>query len=199
MSLRVVAGSLRGRRLETPAGESTRPTADRVREAVFNSLDASGFIRGAKVLDLFAGSGALGIEALSRGAGEVTFIENSRPAVGVIRSNVEFLGLDGSSRIIAADVMAYLSTRRDHFDLVLADPPYAFDQWDELLELIDADAVMIESDRAVLDSIRYGGTGEATFEVIRERRYGATVVTIAVSRRGSEHDELHDEYRKDPQ
>ena len=199
MSLRVVAGSLRGRRLETPAGESTRPTADRVREAVFNSLDASGFIRGAKVLDLFAGSGALGIEALSRGAGEVTFIENSRPAVGVIRSNVEFLGLDGSSRIIAADVMAYLSTRRDHFDLVLADPPYAFDQWDELLELIDADAVMIESDRAVLDSIRYGGTGEATFEVIRERRYGATVVTIAVSRRGSEQDELHDEYRKDPQ
>ncbi|MEZ5309334.1 MAG: 16S rRNA (guanine(966)-N(2))-methyltransferase RsmD [Microthrixaceae bacterium] len=155
MSLRVVAGSLRGRRLETPAGESTRPTADRVREAVFNSLDASGFIRGAKVLDLFAGSGALGIEALSRGAGEVTFIENSRPAVGVIRSNVEFLGLDGSSRIIAADVMAYLSTRRDHFDLVLADPPYAFDQWDELLELIDADAVMIESTgQCLIPSVR---------------------------------------------
>ena len=120
--LRVVAGRHRGRRLHAPPGRDTRPTSDRVREALFSILGPA--VEGARVLDLFAGSGALGIEALSRGAASVTFVESDRRAAAVVRDNLEALGED--AEIAARDALAWLRSppAGASFGLVLLDPPY---------------------------------------------------------------------------
>ena len=118
--MRVVAGRYRGRPLKAPPGTGTRPTADRVREALFSIL---GDVTDARVLDLFAGSGALGIEALSRGAASATFVERDRRAASVIEANLAATGAEGE--VVVADAVRWLE--RDHeaaFDLVLVDPPY---------------------------------------------------------------------------
>ena len=120
--MRIVAGRHKGRRLRTPAGASTRPTADRVREAVFSIL---GPVEGLRVLDLYAGSGALGLEALSRGAASATFVESARPALAAIRANLDAAGEEGE--VAGADVIAWLRRAVEEeraFDLVFCDPPY---------------------------------------------------------------------------
>ena len=117
--LRVVAGTLGGRRLYTPVGARTRPTADRVREALFSIL---GPVDGLRVLDLFAGSGALGIEALSRGAASATFVDSSSQAVAAVRRNLEALGVEGE--VGRRDALRWLAGAEGPYDLVFADPPY---------------------------------------------------------------------------
>jgi 16S rRNA (guanine966-N2)-methyltransferase len=121
--VRVIGGELRGRPLKAPPGRSTRPTADRVREALFNLL---GPVReGGRVLDLFAGSGALGIEALSRGATQAVFLESDRRARKILRENLASLELEVHSTVLGDDVLSRGSTRLEgSFDLVFADPPY---------------------------------------------------------------------------
>lgn len=121
--MRIVAGAAKGRRLAGPKGAEIRPTADRVKEALFASLQP--IVPGASVLDLFAGTGALGLEALSRGAAHVTFVERARPALTVLRSNIDTVGLPGTE-IVASEVMTALrgALAGRPFDLVLADPPY---------------------------------------------------------------------------
>jgi 16S rRNA (guanine966-N2)-methyltransferase len=121
--MRIVAGAARGRRLVVPRGGEVRPTADRVKEALFSSLQPS--LSGARVLDLFAGSGALGLEALSRGAASVTFVERSRPALTALRRNSEVVGLPGV-HVVPGDVVAVLrgELADGPFDLVVLDPPY---------------------------------------------------------------------------
>jgi 16S rRNA (guanine966-N2)-methyltransferase len=124
---RIIAGSAGGRRIETPRGEATRPTSDRVREGLFGALDARGVLAGATVLDLFAGSGALGLEAASRGAAEVVLVDSSRQAADVARRNAAGLGL-GGVRVVQAPVLRYLAVRRPDerpAELALLDPPYA--------------------------------------------------------------------------
>ena len=123
--MRVVAGELKGRRIAAPSGGSTRPTTDKVREAVFNALASLDVIVDARVADLYAGSGALGIEALSRGAAHCTFVERDRGAVAAIDENVATLGLVGRSRVIVGDGIA--TAPRLDVDLAFADPPYGFD------------------------------------------------------------------------
>jgi 16S rRNA (guanine966-N2)-methyltransferase len=124
LPLRVVGGRLGGRRLRAVAGAGTRPTSDRVREALFGMLGER--VEGARVLDLFAGTGALGIEAMSRGAGSAVLVEQAAPAVAVIRANLEALDLDDTVKVRRTRVETYLRTQRDGpFDLVLLDPPYA--------------------------------------------------------------------------
>ena len=120
--MRIVAGRHKGRRLKAPPGSGTRPTADRVREAVFSTL---GPVEGLRVLDLYAGSGALGIEALSRGAAGATFVESGRPALEAIRANLAAIG-EGEAEVVASDVLAWLrSGPGEHrYDLVFCDPPY---------------------------------------------------------------------------
>lgn len=121
--MRVIAGALRGRPLATPAGATTRPTADRTREALFSMLTSRvGSFEGLRVLDLFAGSGALGIEALSRGAVHATFVDQDRGAVDAIRANLDRMALRHAD-VRAASVMA-LGPAVQSYDLVLADPPY---------------------------------------------------------------------------
>ena len=122
--MRVISGAYGGRRLRAPAGLDTRPTSDRVREALFSVLGDE--VEGARVLDLFAGSGALGIEALSRGAAEATFVDSAEPAVRCVRANLEALAL--RSQVRRSDAAAFLrsaSARGHHYDLVFLDPPYS--------------------------------------------------------------------------
>ena len=169
--MRVIAGLARGRRLQAPAGLDIRPTSDRVRESVFNSLGSMGAIEGATVLDLFAGTGAMGIEAMSRGAAGATFVDDDREAVVAIKANIEHTGLEPCT-VLRRDVVRYLSSGAStEFDLIICDPPYEFDQWDEVLGMVDAPVLVLESNRAI-------GPPEG-YEVYRERTYGRTVVTIA--------------------
>ncbi len=177
VDMRVVSGDLGGRKLVTPDGSDTRPTSDRVREAIFNSLFSLDAIEGARVLDAFAGSGALGIEALSRGALHATFVETGRDALAALRENLETLQLGAQGRVAPGDALAHLeriAAEGEVYDLVLLDPPYGFDQWDELLAAVPVGArVVIESDRKVVvpDS----------WEVHRRKRYGGTVVMLATA------------------
>lgn len=170
--MRIVAGTARGRRLAVPAGDHTRPTADRVREAMFNSLFSLGAIEGMAVLDLFAGSGALGLEALSRGAATCTFVETDRRALNALRENIESLGFDSQADVVAADGPTVLRGR-PAADLVLLDPPYGFEAWDDLLGDVADAVVVIESDREI-------GL-PAGWETHRVRRYGSTVVVLATA------------------
>ena len=174
MSIRVVAGSAKGRRLAAPDGLLTRPTPNRVREAVFNSLYSLDAIEGARVLDLFAGTGALGIEALSRGAAEAVFVERDQAVAEVLRSNLEATRLSGVATVMVADVQAALTELAHRsFDVALVDPPYAFDAWPELLSRVPAGLVVAESDRGVDVGPR--------FAIHHRRRHGGTVVTFAQS------------------
>lgn len=175
--MRVIGGSCRGRVLRAPPGTGTRPTTDRVREAMFDVLGSQlgpdGLV-GASVVDLFAGSGALGIEALSRGARSATFVDADARAVRVVRRNLSQLGLDGPDvDVVRADVLSWLagagSGRR--FTVALCDPPYAFDRWPELLRQLDAAVLLAESDRPL-------AVGEPWI-ALKEKRYGGTLVTVA--------------------
>jgi 16S rRNA (guanine966-N2)-methyltransferase len=174
--VRVVAGSARGRRLSAPPGTETRPTTDRVREAVFNALGSLGVVDGAVVADLFAGSGALGIEALSRGAASAHFVESDRRAVAAIEDNLAALDLADRGVVLRGRVETAVDELPTSLDLVLADPPYAFDGWSELLirllpHLADDAVVVAESDRSL--------TLPPEWEKVRERTYGGTVVVFA--------------------
>ena len=118
--MRIVAGRYRGRKLTPPSDDSVRPTTDRIKETVFNILQWD--VEGARVLDLFAGSGALGIECLSRGAAEVVFADKSPASVALIRQNLK--GIEGSYRVLTADFTGVLRSGEDKFDLIFIDPPY---------------------------------------------------------------------------
>ncbi len=171
--MRIVAGALRGRLFEAPPGLDTRPTTDKVREAVFNALGSLDLVRDAVVADLFAGSGGLGIEALSRGAAEAVFVERDRAALRTLRDNLAALGLTDRSRVVQGDVL--VMARGLTADLVLADPPYDFDGWSELLSVVDAPFVVAEAGRPLDD---LDGLVEAGWEAVRTKRYGRTWVTF---------------------
>ena len=143
-------------------------------------LDSMGAVEGATVVDLFAGSGALGIEALSRGASAATFVEHDRSAVGVIRSNLAALGDDftGRSSVVVADGMRYAS-HMPECDLLFADPPYAFAEWADLLRRVGGKAGLV--------GVETGGPWEPVegWQTVKARTYGGTVVTVArLARRG---------------
>jgi len=168
--MRVVAGELRGRRIEAPPGTDTRPTTDKVREATFNALGSLDLVRDALVVDLYAGSGAMGIEALSRGAAHCTFVERDRSALRTLSENLDTLGLDGRSRVVAGDALA--RSRGLEADVVIADPPYGFEAWADLLAVAPGAFVVAEAGRelppvegwSVLRSKRYGRTWVAFYE-----------------------------------
>ena len=172
--MRVIAGRYGGRRLQAPPGTATRPTSDRVREALFSILGAR--VAGARVLDLFAGSGALGLEALSRGAAGVTFVDSAQPAIRSLRANLAALGAD--AEVVRADAVRWLrgaSARSRQYDLVFLDPPYRAAaalgaQLSAALPPVLADGALVvaESDRrAPLD---------LTIPASDERRYGDTLI-----------------------
>jgi len=172
--VRVIAGELGGRRLRTARGAATRPTAERVREALFSML---GPLDGEAVLDLFAGSGALGIEALSRGAAQATFVERGAPALAALRANLAALELVAPrARVSAGDALAALRTD-DKYDLVFLDPPYA--QAAALAGALSRElpAVLRAGARVVSESDRRAPL-ELALPLERERRYGDTMIRI---------------------
>jgi 16S rRNA (guanine966-N2)-methyltransferase len=133
--MRVISGTYRGHRLRAPKG-ATRPTTDRTREAIFNLVQHRVALPGARALDLFAGSGALGFEALSRGAAAATFVEQHRGALGVIRQNAAALGVSDRCTVLRADAFRFLEgPAGEPFDLILTDPPYALDALPRLPDL----------------------------------------------------------------
>ena len=174
--MRIVAGSRKGHRIAAPKGAATRPTGDRVREAVFSII---GPVEGAAVLDLFAGSGALGLEALSRGAASCVFVERDRDATRVIRANLEKLGLTGAV-VADRDVAAALRDDRGrgrHYDLVLVDPPY--EEWDRhagaLAEHLPA---LLEDDALVVVETSDRVEPELPLDLVTTRRYGSARITV---------------------
>jgi 16S rRNA (guanine966-N2)-methyltransferase len=169
--VRIVAGELGGRRLEAPRGAAVRPTADRVREALFSIL---GDVSDASVLDLYCGTGALGIEALSRGAATAELVD-TRPATA--RRNVEALGLEDRATVVRSDAMRYLRRQDARFDLVFCDPPYelAAGLAPELDEL--APSRLAEGGRLITESgVRR--PIELDLPLLVERRYGDTLARV---------------------
>jgi len=140
-----------------------------VREAIFSSLESMGAVRGAAVLDLFCGSGALGIEALSRGAASATFVDNDSAAVAAVSANLSATGL-ANGEVVRADALRWLDGDAE-FDLALVDPPYAFNGWDDVFSRLRANNVVAESDRQ-LDV-------PPPWLIVRVKRYGGTVVHLA--------------------
>lgn len=177
--MRVVAGRLRGRALVAPGGRSTRPTSDRVRQAMFDVLahGIDGFdLDGARVLDLFAGSGALGIEALSRGAAHALLVDDGAEARAAIRTNLEALGLNGVARIFRRDATRLGEAgTAGRFDLVLIDPPYGRGLGETALAAVLAGswlapgAVLVLEEAAEAEPVLPAG-----FELIDRRRHGDT-------------------------
>ncbi|MCW2605971.1 MAG: methyltransferase [Frankiales bacterium] len=176
---RIIAGSERGRRLQVPDGTLTRPTSDRAREGLFSSLQSLTEVEGAAVLDLYAGSGALGLEALSRGALSATLVEAHPAAVEVLHANVEAVGLPGA-HVVHAPVELYLAHGAEpRYDVVLLDPPYELDVAPVLAALVPwlaPDAVVaVERRRRGPDVVWPGG-----LEGVRERKYGEAMLWYAV-------------------
>lgn len=184
---RIIAGAAGGRRIATPPGDATRPTTDRVREALFSSLDSQlGGWEGVRFLDVFAGSGAIGIEALSRGAAHATFIERNRRTSELIRRNVGVVDTQDVA-VIAASAKQALSTLAPAFDAVFLDPPY--DDSDDDLEAILATLARRDllADDAVVVVERATRSSEPAWpegiESVRAKRYGATTLWYGRRRR----------------
>ena len=173
--MQVVAGTARRILLQTPPGEHTRPTSGRIKETLFNILQP--VVQGAAFLDLFAGSGGIGIEALSRGAREAVFIDNSRQAVGCIRDNLERTHLAGKAQVFQTDVLSairQLGLRGRRFDLIFVDPPYdgGFEQ--PVLEAIAQAGILAEDGRIVMEArmqTRLPDLAPLGFSVFREKEY----------------------------
>lgn len=178
--MRVIAGEFGGRRLEAPRGLKTRPTSDRVREALFMSL---GSLEGVRVVDLFAGSGALGIEALSRGAAFADFVECARPAREALERNLASLGLGARARVWPLRVpqgLAKLSGELAAAGLVLADPPYGGGDARAVLEALAAPGVLAPGARVALERHQKDDVPlpAGALVLVRERRYGETTVNL---------------------
>ena len=169
--MRIIAGRWKGHRLKSVKGRGVRPTTDRVREAWLGAI--GGGVEGARVLDLFAGSGALGLEALSRGAQEVVFIERTRNALITLRGNIDLLGAGGECRVVAGDAMAFVrNLPEEAFDLVLADPPYDLGLAGKLLQVFSEKGFARE-----LWVEHRSAEAMPPFSGLRQRRYGDTTLT----------------------
>jgi 16S rRNA (guanine966-N2)-methyltransferase len=183
---RIIGGRAGGRRLRTPTGALTRPTADRVREALFSSVESAlGSLQGLRVLDLYAGSGAVGLEAWSRGATEVTLVEQDRRAAGVITANVRTLGCSGV-QVVTSSVARHLEVGPgDPYDFVFLDPPYPLETEKVLADLVAlgrgwlTDDALVVVERAARDRSLTWPPG---FEPGRVRRYGETSLSSATWR-----------------
>jgi 16S rRNA (guanine(966)-N(2))-methyltransferase RsmD len=179
--MRVTGGVFRSRALRAPRGTSTRPTSDRVREAIFSMLAAGGLIEeGARVLDLYAGSGALGIEALSRGAGEAVLVEHGRDALAAIRENVQALDVADRVRVVGSRVERALEKIEGPFGIVFLDPPYADVRSGEFARILEGAAGLLADQGALVLEHASGDVPPvvARLTLDRSRVYGDTAVSL---------------------
>lgn len=175
--MRIIAGTARGRPLRSPRGLTTRPTSDRVRQATFNALESRGLVTGAAVADLYCGSGAMALEALSRGADRAVLVDRERDAVEVARANADALGFGERVQVIRDDVDRWLDhTARTAawgvLDLVIADPPYRFSGWPALLARLAGRAAVVVAESGDPFEVPPG------WVILRRQSYGATVITV---------------------
>jgi 16S rRNA (guanine966-N2)-methyltransferase len=173
--MRIIAGSRKGHRIAAPAGANTRPTSDRVRENVFNIV--APWVPDADVLDLFAGSGAMGMEALSRGAARATFVESDRDACRTINANLDKLGL-GAAHVLCQDAGRFLAAETRSYDLVFCDPPYRADE--RLLAQLAryAPRLLSEDGIFVLETSSRAPVPELPLTERTSRRYGSARITL---------------------
>ncbi len=173
--MRVITGSARGRRLKEPKGLDTRPTTDMVKEAVFSMIQYD--IEGRRALDLFAGTGQLGIEALSRGAAEVVFVDESSAAVRLVKENLAVCGFN--SRVEQTDSLAFLE-RCGSFDLIFIDPPYDSYLIDKALAIIQNIDILTQGGIIICESRRDKLMPEASlpYAMLSQRRYGKVMITL---------------------
>ncbi len=173
--MRIVGGRFRSRLIKAPPGDNTRPTTDRVRESVFSMINARMKLDAAVVLDLFAGSGALGLEALSRGAAGVTFIEQNRTALSVLKTNIDQLNVSDESVVLCRDAYRYLQDCSAVFDLVVADPPYGDSRVRDLPSLVRP-----LLNQHALFVLEHGPTVDfgSADGVILTREFGRTQITL---------------------
>ncbi|MCF0123973.1 MAG: 16S rRNA (guanine(966)-N(2))-methyltransferase RsmD [Ruminiclostridium sp.] len=182
--MRVITGLARGKRLKEPSGMETRPTTDRVKEAIFSSIQFE--IEGRRVLDLFGGTGQMGIEALSRGAAHCTFLDLRKEAVGIIRENLAITELADRAQVIQGDYQAFLSRCREKFDLIFLDPPYGTGMLENALETITTIDIVSEHGIIVCEN----GSGTAwpslsePYRMQKEYRYGK--IRTALYRRSAD-------------
>lgn len=181
--MRVIAGLYKGRILKTVKDLSVRPATDRVKQTIFDMLTNRIDMQGIHVLDLFAGSGSLGIEALSRGAGHATFVENDHEAVRSIEHNIRTLGCEELATIEETDAMYFMSQVRPAFDLIFADPPYAFDRTQDIPEIIFERKIPKQRGYLLIEhtpDIHFAQT--SLYDAGPEKKFGRTLVTFFQSR-----------------
>ena len=181
MALRIISGDLKGRKLRSVPGTKTRPTANRTREAIFNILSSE--ISGSRVLDLFAGTGAFGIEALSRKAESVVFIDHDNDSISVLQSNIKSLSLEKRTKIIKWDLIKNLNclhSFRIVFDLVFMDPPYKRHMIEPALQNLHCSQSLAGGARIVVEHFHREAviTDQLPFEIVSQRKYGKTLVTF---------------------
>ena len=181
MALRIIAGDFRGRKLQSVGGLKTRPTASRTREAVFNILAT--VIAGSRVLDLFAGTGAFGIEALSRKAESAVFVDRNGKSIAVIQANIKLLGLENRTEVIRWDLLNNLNCLHSYhnvFDLVFMDPPYEQKMIEPTLENLHQTHALSMNAKIIIEHSRRETVvpGQLPFKVVDQRKYGKTLVTF---------------------
>ena len=176
--MRVITGTARGRKLRELPGMETRPTTDKVKESIFNIIQFD--IEGRRVLDLFGGTGQLGIEALSRGAAHCTFVDLRREAAAVIRENLQVTRLAGQARVVQGDSLSFLASCREKFDLILLDPPYASGLLEKAVKAAAEIDILTENGIMVCESAagQVLPALEAPYEKGREYRYGKIKITL---------------------
>lgn len=180
--MRVISGKAKGRKLKRVPGDTTRPIMDRVKENLFNLLGTADVV-GARWLDLFAGTGQVGIEALSRGAAEVVFVDNARQAVRTVQENLATTGLAKGAKVVQANAFSYLQrTDAGRFDLIYVAPPQYLGLWREVMVALDKRPfVLLKPDGLVvvqIDPKEYEALALAHFEVFDERKYGNTLLVF---------------------
>jgi 16S rRNA (guanine(966)-N(2))-methyltransferase RsmD len=187
MIIKISSGKLRGRKIAAPSGIRTRPTSGRLKKSLFDVL--APVLPGARVLDLFAGAGALGLEALSRGAGWAVFVDRARSAARAIRENLERLGLSGQGEVLQRDALTALhalSKRGERFDVVFVDPPYRAAGYGAVLERIDASGLLSSRGVVVVEHHHKASVAERYGELVQARRLRAGESCLSFFRRGSD-------------
>ena len=176
MLMRIITGSAKGKRLVAPEGRDVRPTPERVKEGLFSALQFD--IEGRRVLELFAGSGQLGLEALSRGAESCTFVDASDASVKNVQKNLKITGFESRGHVIRSDYAAFAAASRDTFDIVFLDPPYKEGVLDEILRRMFASDVLTDDAIIVCESDADGVPTPIDGAAAKIYRYGKTYVTI---------------------
>ncbi len=175
--MRVVAGKHRSRQLISPKNRDVRPTTDMVKESIFNIIQND--VVGSKFLDLFAGSGAIGIEAISRGAEKVVFVDSSKESIGIVKQNLQMLKED--AQVIFGDYQYALSRLKNaQFDIIFLDPPYDFKEFEKLMALIAENNVLANCGIVVYESLFNKNDNKCTsgYNIVKSKKYGITAINI---------------------